>query len=346
MKIFISHASANKEYGDTLVDLLREIGVRDEEIIYTSNTAYGIPLSQNIFNWLKAQITDKPFVIYLLSKEYYASIPCLNEMGAAWIIENQHAILFTPEFNISGKEFQNGAIDPREIGFYINDQERLLTFVDLLKDNFTISKNSVIIHQAINKFVTKVNAINAHPKPISKAIIPPKANLIDAIDSEPPANTKSQVKTLSDPIENFRALFSGTGLYGKFLNDINSNKLKVEELILLQYIIDSGKVKLGAGWQTSYEQDRIKNWEEVYELSNVLSRGYENALNKFDVRGYTEVSAWTSSGNPKEVILKNEIASNILDLPDTVLNVINKAISDNKQQDQDNGDADDDDLPF
>ena len=68
MKIFISHSSANKDYGNALVELLRGIGITEDEIVFTSNTAYGIPIGQNIFNWLKSQITEKPFVIYLLSK--------------------------------------------------------------------------------------------------------------------------------------------------------------------------------------------------------------------------------------------------------------------------------------
>ena len=68
MKIFISHSSKNYFYGDKLVDLLRNVGIKENEIIYTSNTAYGIPVAQNIFNWLKSQITEKPFVIYLLSE--------------------------------------------------------------------------------------------------------------------------------------------------------------------------------------------------------------------------------------------------------------------------------------
>ncbi len=89
MKIFISHSSRNKFYGEKLVDLLKSVGVKENEIIFTSNAAYGIPVGQNIFNWLKSQITEKPFVIYLLSEEYYQSIACLNEMGAAWIIENK-----------------------------------------------------------------------------------------------------------------------------------------------------------------------------------------------------------------------------------------------------------------
>lgn len=159
MKIFISHSSKNYFYGDKLVDLLRNVGIKENEIIYTSNTAYGIPVAQNIFNWLKSQITEKPFVIYLLSEEYYQSIACLNEMGAAWIIENKHAAIFTPNFNLSSKEFQNGALDPREIGFYISDEERILSLLQLLSEDFEISKSHIIISQSIKNSLGKLAII-------------------------------------------------------------------------------------------------------------------------------------------------------------------------------------------
>lgn len=184
MKIFISHASANKQYGDALVELLRGIGVNEEEIIYTSNPAYGIPISQNIFKWLKTQITEKPFVIYLLSKEYYSSIACLNEMGAAWVIENEHATIFTPGFDINSKEFQNGAIDPREIGFYLDNQERLLTFIQLLQLHFTISKNSVILHQKVTDFLKRVTEVSKHPA-TTATIEKPKDRTMGALEVKP-----------------------------------------------------------------------------------------------------------------------------------------------------------------
>lgn len=64
MKIFISHSSKNKDYGNHLVQLLRVLGIKENEIKFTSNVAFGIPVAKNIFNWLKPQIEDKPFVIY------------------------------------------------------------------------------------------------------------------------------------------------------------------------------------------------------------------------------------------------------------------------------------------
>ncbi|MEJ5106642.1 toll/interleukin-1 receptor domain-containing protein, partial [Chryseobacterium sp. MYb328] len=156
MKIFISHSSKDKNFGNSLVELLRSLGVKENEITFTSNTAYGIPIGQNIFKWLKSQITENPFVIYLLSEEYYRSVACLNEMGAAWIIENEHAAIFTPNFDLSSKEFQGGALDPREIGFYINDEERILAFIHHLSTKFEITKNPILISQNVKKFLEQI----------------------------------------------------------------------------------------------------------------------------------------------------------------------------------------------
>jgi hypothetical protein len=335
MKIFISHASANKQYGDALVALLRGVGIGEDEIIYTSNTAYGIPISQNIFKWLKTQITEKPFVIYLLSKEYYASIACMNEMGAAWVIENEHAAMFTPGFDIYCKEFQNGAIDPREIGFYLDNQERILAFIQLLQKHFTITKNQVLIHQEVTIFLKKVSEIIDQPKPTPTEIEKPTARVAVAYNTKPAEKAEAAFFKSEIPASPKMVKQIPIGVYDKFINDVLSGKLKEEELILLQYIIETGRVKLGVGWQEQNEMAKIAEWEEVDEMNNKLSVSYSKAIGKFELRGYTEVSALTGSNNPKEVKLKSEITDNILDLPETILQKINKAIEDNKVKDVD-----------
>lgn len=125
MKIFISHSSKNASYGMALVELLTSIGIGHDKITFTSDASYGIPSGENIFNWLKGRISEKPFVIYLLSPEYFSSVACLNEMGAAWVVENQHIAIFTPTFDLGSENFQNSVLDPREMGFRLDDSERV-----------------------------------------------------------------------------------------------------------------------------------------------------------------------------------------------------------------------------
>ena len=314
MKIFISHSSRNKFYGDKLVDLLRSVGIKEHEIIFTSNAAYGIPVVRNIFNWLKSQITEKPFVIYLLSEEYYQSIACLNEMGAAWIIENKHAALFTPDFNLSSKEFQNGALDPREIGFYITDEERILSFLQLISENFEISKSHIIISQSVKKFIREIG--NYKPE-IAKPVV------VEAVKKQEKQDSREE----SIKIESVKAISTNqTDLFSKFTNLITSKKLKDDELILLHYIIETGRFKLMTGWQEQNEIANIKEWEVINEIERQLSRNYSSILKRFELRGFTEVSAITSSNNPKELKIREEISNHLLDLPENILNIIRESV--------------------
>jgi len=338
MKIFISHSSYNKNYGELLVELLRGLGVKENEIIFTSNVAYGIPVGKNIFQWLKSQIEEKPFVIYLLSKQYYDSIACLNEMGAAWIIENSHAAIFTPDFDLSSKEFQSGALDSREIGFFINDEERILSFIDLLSNDFDLTSNSLIITQCVRRFLTGINAIRKEPigtnKPTRKLEIIEASTLIKEENPIIKANVKPTQIEKGD-------------LYSKFLESISNNKLKTDEILLLHYIIDTTKIKLKTGWQEDEEISNIREWERINDLKDVLSKNFGGALRRFELRGFTEVSAVTSSDNPKEVKLKDVIASEILDLPYDVLVKINEAVKNNYFKHVDEGEVEEnDDLPF
>lgn len=335
MKIFISHSSKDKNYGNALVELLRNIGIKENEIIFTSNIAYGIPVGQNIFNWLKSQITEKPFVIYLLSEEYYESIACLNEMGAAWIIENKHAAIFTPNFNLSSKEFQSGALDPREIGFYINDEERVLSFIQMLSNSFDISKNTVLISQSVRKFIKEISN-NQLSKPVAQPLPKVEPNKEISLKIENP-----QVQKVYDkPINK-----DGGELYTKFLKSILDKKLKDEELMLLHYILETGRSKLMTGWQEENEVSNIQEWEKINDINNILSKNYSGVLKKFELRHFTEVSALTSSNNPKEVKLKGEIAANILDLPNEVLEIIEEVVKRNffKYLEESKEDSD---LPF
>ncbi|MGJ1431132.1 toll/interleukin-1 receptor domain-containing protein [Sphingobacterium spiritivorum] len=340
MKIFISHSSKNKILGDLLVELLRNVGIQHSEIIFTSNTAYGIPVGQNIFHWLKSQITEKPFVIYLLSEEYYQSIACLNEMGAAWIIENKHAAIFCPNFNLSSKEFQSGSLDPREIGFYINDEERIHSLIQLLGDRFKIIENSLIITQSVRKFIKSIDSIGATNNNTMEVKTGVKETKVEDLDTSIVKSiqmTKSVSSKFQQTIKN--------SLFDKFSELILNNKLKDEELLLLYYVIDRSKFTLMSGWQEQNEIQNIKEWEEINEISALLSRNYSSTLNRFEIRGFIEVSDVTSYGNPKEYKIKDEIAEHLLDLDNNLLEVINNCLKRNFQEYKIEN-IENDDLPF
>lgn len=316
MKIFISHSSKNKSYGDKLVDLLRRIGIKEKEIIYTSNPAYGIPVGSNIFTWLKDQISEKPFVIYLLSEEYYRSIPCLNEMGAAWVIENKHIAIFTPTFDLSSKEFQNGVLDPRLLGFYITKKEGILSFIENLPADFDVSKSHILITQSVENFLTEINEI--HQAEIASYTATSGAFRLQ----EQPL---TQIKTIkSEPVKTFNT--NQTDLSSKLVGLIKSESLKDDELILLHYIMETGRSKLMTGWQEQTEINNIEKWELTNQIDKKLSANYSSILRKFEARGFTDVSAVTASGNPKELKINNEICNLLFDLPKDVSSLITERV--------------------
>lgn len=300
MNIFISHSSKNADYGNELVELLTGVGVRGEKIIFTSNDAYGIPIGENIFDWLKNKINEKPHVFYLLSPEYYQSVACLNEMGAAWVIENKHTMIFTPNFELSSYEFNNGAIDPREIGFYINNENKIIAFIESLKSDFNIVENPVLINQKVKSFIENINSINTS---LSKK----KAKISTKLTKKNETNNlKIRESNITDNAESKNS---------RLLRDLNNNKFKDEELLLFHYIIDTGKFKLGTGYKEPDEIENIEVWEDIQDLNSTLSRNYSSVLKRFEIKGFTKVSEFTSFDNPKQVKIIDALKKNLLELP-------------------------------
>ncbi|MFE4706893.1 RNA-binding domain-containing protein [Peribacillus simplex] len=159
-KIFISHSSIDKQYGEAIVELLRGLGLKREQIIFTSNDNYGIPLNSNIFDYLKEQINDGVHMIYLLSDNYYNSVACLNEMGAAWIVQNQYTVIGVPDFHFNNEKFQNGVIDPRRIGFLMNNKNRIVEFKNNILKQFDLKIDEVDWNELLDKHMNNMSKIS------------------------------------------------------------------------------------------------------------------------------------------------------------------------------------------
>ena len=117
-KIFISHSSKDRDYVFLIVDFLEDIGLRSEQLFCSSVPGYGIPLNEDIFDYLKTQFQDYNLhVIFVLSKNYYESAACMNEMGAAWVLQNKYTTILLPGFDFSDIK---GSINPGQIGLKLD----------------------------------------------------------------------------------------------------------------------------------------------------------------------------------------------------------------------------------
>ncbi|MCU5622068.1 toll/interleukin-1 receptor domain-containing protein [Bacillus cereus] len=147
-KIFISHASRDKEYVKLLVNLLNGIGVpkRSDSIFCSSLPEYDIPHGEDIYDYLKNELNNnKTMVLFVLSDNYYQSAPCLNEMGAAWITSKKCSSVLTPNFDFKKIE---GAIDPTQISFKMNDSNGLDKFRDYIIESLELDDTGYKIWQS------------------------------------------------------------------------------------------------------------------------------------------------------------------------------------------------------
>ena len=86
-KIFISHSSLDTQIGEKFVDALIELGVDKNLIFYSSRYHTGVEIGKDFHSVIKNQLKNCEIVVFLLTRNFYQSPACLNEMGAAWILE-------------------------------------------------------------------------------------------------------------------------------------------------------------------------------------------------------------------------------------------------------------------
>lgn len=136
-KIFISHSSKDSEYVKLIFNFLESIGLT-ENIFCTSVPGCGIKLDEDIYDYLKAQFNEYELhVIFVLSKNYYESTACLNEMGAAWVLKNKYTTFLLPNFDF--KEI-DGAINPRKISIKLDDKPEIFNELMLQFKNNILSE--------------------------------------------------------------------------------------------------------------------------------------------------------------------------------------------------------------
>lgn len=134
--IFISHATADRCYVKSFVELLEDLGLNEAEIICSSIPPYCIPLDGKVYEWLVDKFQNcELHVMFMLSENYYKSAACLNEMGAAWALKQKWSGILLPGFDFSDIA---GCIDSTQISIKLDADKETLNFrLGELRKNLT-----------------------------------------------------------------------------------------------------------------------------------------------------------------------------------------------------------------
>ena len=158
--IFISHTSVDKKYGDALCHFIMGLGIKKEQIVYTSQPLTKIPLGRNIYEYLRDRINNQTFMIYLLSNNYFRSSACLNEMGAAWLAQTDFINVYTPDFDFGNNSYLNCVVDKNRMGIKLQDIDNLrismIELKDRLNDLFALSIDEKETSSLIEKFIEEI----------------------------------------------------------------------------------------------------------------------------------------------------------------------------------------------
>ena len=162
-KIFISHASADKEYVSKLVELLDDMGLNQTQVFCSSLPGYDIPVGSDIFDYLHNQFYEYNLhVFFVHSENYYKSAVCLNEMGAAWVLRSKYTSFLLPGF---GFEKMTGVVNSNSIAIKLDNDEvevkdKLNQLYEAIASEFgLIKKANIIWEQKRDRFIREVKEI-------------------------------------------------------------------------------------------------------------------------------------------------------------------------------------------
>lgn len=135
-KLFISHSSKDKSIIKPLIDLIESIGLKEEQIFFSSSSAYGVDLGENIFERLKKELSNEVFALFILSNNFYSSPVCLCEMGAVWINSKKQIPILIPPFSFDEMK----GVFPNFLGFKMDDKNELNSFKQQIENYFGLTQ--------------------------------------------------------------------------------------------------------------------------------------------------------------------------------------------------------------
>jgi hypothetical protein len=157
--IFLSHSAKDLRYANPLRTFISILGVPDDQIIYTSHYKHKIPLGENIYNYLAKRIHEDSLMINLWSNNYFESLACICETGAAWVSGCEYEKLCVPPLSFGDERFNAMPIDPKKMGIVLDGSyicaEGMVELGIRIKRFFKISDEQNIV-PIVQRFMVEI----------------------------------------------------------------------------------------------------------------------------------------------------------------------------------------------
>lgn len=158
--IFLSHKSDDKKYADALEKFITGLGVKNNQLIYTSHPLHKIPLGSNIYDYLRSRINSNTFMIFLWSDKYLESPACMNELGAAWVIQSDYTNIYVPSFSFGNPKYRECAVDTVKMGAVLNGDEHCKASMIELKNKiqsiFKLKNDERMSQYLLDNFIKEI----------------------------------------------------------------------------------------------------------------------------------------------------------------------------------------------
>ena len=162
-KIFISHSSKDENIVENFTkNILRlGMGISPEDIFCTSINDMDVRTGEEIKKHIKESVKYCDYVFLMISENYNESVVCLNEMGAAWVLEKQVKLFLLPETTIEDL----GWVYNTNIASKIEERATLNSLYEELWKRYSFTRNAVDWGKQIEKFLEDLKPITLPRRP-------------------------------------------------------------------------------------------------------------------------------------------------------------------------------------
>ena len=116
-----------------------------------------MPVGDDIFEYLRGNLEQRNlWVFFMLSKNFYESPYCLNEMSAAWVRQSKSYNILL--HNFSHNEI-DGVVSNRQLTLDLCDPVRLTEIFELFRKTWKLQVDNVRWAAIQQDFVSKINKL-------------------------------------------------------------------------------------------------------------------------------------------------------------------------------------------